>query len=120
MANEPMSVTLPYPPQANHLYGVTRQGRKYLRDEGRHYKATAAALAASAGLRPTACPVSVTIDVYRPRRMGDLDNTLKVMLDSLTGVAWADDKQIVEIHARRHEDKANPRAVVTVTALGAA
>ncbi len=61
-------------------------------------------------------PVSVNVRVYRPARRGDLDNCLKVLLDALKGIAFVDDSQVVHIHARRYEDKANPRAEVTVSA----
>ena len=34
-------------------------------------------------------------------RRSDLDNRLKVLLDSLTGIAYEDDKQVVEINAQK-------------------
>jgi Holliday junction resolvase RusA-like endonuclease len=76
---------------------------------------TAAARARVAGMRPIAGDIALAVDVYRPARRGDLDNCLKVMIDSLKGVAFVDDSQVVHITARRFEDKANPRAVVTVS-----
>ena len=39
----------------------------------------------------------------KPLRCLDLDNALKVTLDALNGVAWLDDRQVVEMHARRGE-----------------
>lgn len=109
-----MTVTLPYPPSTNNLYANVR-GRRVLSREGRAYKHAAATLALAAGLRPVDCLVSVTIDLYRPAKRGDIDNSLKSVFDSLTGVAWIDDSQVCEVHARRHDtDKANPRAVVTI------
>lgn len=59
-------------------------------------------------------PVAIWIDVYRPKKIGDLDNTMKVMFDALKGRAFVDDDQIVEVTARRHDDKEHPRAVVRV------
>jgi Holliday junction resolvase RusA-like endonuclease len=53
--------------------------------------------------------LSVTFRVFRPVRRGDLDNRLKISQDALKGICFADDKQIVEIHAYRFDDKANPR-----------
>ena len=61
-------------------------------------------------------PVIVTIDVYRPlpdsmsRRVRsepdtykpDADNVGKLVMDALTGVAWADDSQVVDLHVRKH------------------
>jgi crossover junction endodeoxyribonuclease RusA len=108
-----MIVTLPYPPSTNNLYANVGK-RRFLKPEGRQYKATAAALALAAGIRPLAGEVDVKLDVYRPRRAGDLDNTLKIILDSLKGIAWADDAQVCGIDARRYEDKHNPRVVVLI------
>ena len=58
--------------------------------------------------------VRLTIHVYRPRRVGDLDNYAKVVLDALNGIVWEDDKQIVELHMYRYEDKANPRLEILI------
>jgi Holliday junction resolvase RusA-like endonuclease len=52
--------------------------------------------------------------VYRPRKAGDLSNRIKVLEDALNGIAWIDDKQIVEIHARREDDASNPRVEVRI------
>ena len=35
------------------------------------------------------------------RRRRDIDNMLKLVLDALNGIAWADDHQVVEIQARK-------------------
>ncbi|HEV7297963.1 MAG TPA: RusA family crossover junction endodeoxyribonuclease [Tepidisphaeraceae bacterium] len=109
-------VVLPYPPSTNNLYATVR-GRRVLTADGRQFKAQAAAMARAAGLRPIpkGQDVTVSIDVYRPRRAGDLDNALKSTLDSLKGVAWDDDAQVSVIHARRFEDKDRPRVEITVS-----
>jgi crossover junction endodeoxyribonuclease RusA len=65
-------------------------------------------------MRPFAGPVAVYLHVYRARKAGDLDNSAKVLLDALQGVAYNDDAQIVELHLYRHDDKANPRVEVEV------
>lgn len=108
-----MKMTLPYPPSVNRLY-ATVQGRRVKSREGRIYANTAATLARMAGAKLTEKPVVVDVDFYRPRRAGDLDNTLKALLDSLTGICWRDDEQVSEIHARRFEDKHNPRVEVLI------
>lgn len=104
-----MRLTLPYPPQANHLYTIAR-GRKILSAQGRAYKQLVARILTRH--RPVSGDISVLLDVYRPRRSGDLDNTLKAVLDSVKGLIWHDDKQVVEIHARRFDDKTNPRVEI--------
>ncbi len=108
-----MTATLPWPPSVNRYWRVWR-GRSVLSTEGRRYKLAAGLLARKGGMRPLAGPVSLTVRAYRPRRTGDLDNTLKAIGDCLCGVAYVDDDQIVELHAYRDEDKVRPRVEVTV------
>lgn len=107
------ALALPYPPGVNHLYAVAR-GRKILSREGRIYRQRVGWLCMMHKVRPLDGPVVVSVVVYRPRRSGDLDNALKSLLDSLKGYLFHDDAQVVEIHARRDDDKANPRAEVRV------
>jgi Holliday junction resolvase RusA-like endonuclease len=47
--------------------------------------------------------------VYRPQKRGDLDNTLKILVDSMKGIIYHDDEQVTVIHAERYDDKKNPR-----------
>lgn len=112
-----MILALPYPPSINHYWRVVK-GRPIKSREGRAYTTKAAWLAKAAmrGAGPMEGPVRVEVSVYRPRKSGDLDNTLKVLLDSMRGVVFVDDSQVVEIHARRNDDASNPRAIVTVEA----
>lgn len=50
---------------------------------------------------PADARLSVQAMFYRAdHRRCDLDNLLKSALDALTGVAWTDDSQVDEIHAR--------------------
>lgn len=39
------------------------------------------------------------------RRRCDLDNMVKVIMDAMTGVVYEDDCQVVEINAKKKEDK---------------
>lgn len=55
-------------------------------------------------------PINVLIEIYRSaktfgkkngvtnKRYGDIDNLAKGILDALTGIIWADDRQIFELH----------------------
>lgn len=45
---------------------------------------------------------------FPDRRRRDLDN-IKALLDSMTGVLWEDDSQIVDLHIRKYVSKQNPR-----------
>ena len=49
--------------------------------------------------------VRLTVDVHTPNGRGDLDNYVKLVSDALNGVAFKDDRQVVEIHARRFRDE---------------
>ena len=108
-----MRVTLPYPPTAN-LYWRVWRGRPVKSTEARRYQEEARRSATSQGMRPLSGDVSVSLRVYRPRRIGDLDNAQKVLLDALKGVAYEDDRQVTEIHAIRLDDKERPRVEVVV------
>jgi len=61
----------------------------------------------------------VTIEVTWPdNRTRDLDNATKQVLDALTGLAWDDDSQVDDIHARRMPpSKTEPKTIVTVTRI---
>lgn len=102
------------PPSLNAYYR-TWKGRILISKEGRGYRAKVAL--AAIGTRPLQGPVAVTARLYRPARRGDLDNSLKALFDSLNGVAWVDDAQVVELHALRRDDKTRPRVEVVVNAL---
>jgi Holliday junction resolvase RusA-like endonuclease len=51
--------------------------------------------------------------VMRPAKRPDLDNLVKAVLDGLNGVAWYDDKQIVELISAKHYSD-EPRTEVEI------
>jgi Holliday junction resolvase RusA-like endonuclease len=107
-----ISLTLPWPPALNHYYRHVGP-RVLLSRPGRDYKDLAGAYALAARVRPLVGPVAVCLFLYRPRRAGDIDGYLKALFDAMQGHLWADDKQIVELHVYRRDDKARPRVEVT-------
>lgn len=109
-----MTITLPQPVSANRYWRNFR-GRMVVSAEAKAYKEQVAWIARAAGVEMLTGDVSVTMRVYRQAKRGDLDNSLKVSLDSLIGIAYADDSQIVRIVAERYDDKRNPRVEVEVT-----
>jgi crossover junction endodeoxyribonuclease RusA len=110
------SLVLPMPPSANR-YWRNYRGVTVVSDEAKAYKCAAGYSAKQQGARVLSGSVSIVIDVFRGRRSGDLDNRLKVALDALKGIAYHDDSQVVEIHARRFDDKGNARIEVSVKEL---
>ena len=111
---EPMTITLPYPPSSNRYWRVANN-RTYKSAEAKQYQELVGWTVKAAGVQPLAGNVSIKVNIYRPRKSGDLDNRLKIVIDSLNGIAYEDDRQIVEIHARRFDDKNNPRVEIEVT-----
>lgn len=68
--------------------------------------------------KPLAGELAVSVRFYfATRRKRDLDNQNKLVLDALSGIAYADDSQIVELTLRRDHDPAKPRIEVTVERL---
>jgi Holliday junction resolvase RusA-like endonuclease len=51
---------------------------------------------------------------FASRQRRDVDNCIKLVFDGLTGVAWADDSQVTEVHGRIVHDSDNPRTEVRV------
>lgn len=113
MTSNQIRLTLPYPPSANR-YWRTFRNRTVLSAEAKQYKKEVGWIVGTRGIEPLEGNVVVHLWVYRPRRSGDLDNRIKVALDSLNGIAYHDDKQIVEIHAYRLDDKEDPRVQVLI------
>jgi crossover junction endodeoxyribonuclease RusA len=111
-----LSVSLPYPPSANRYYRVFR-GRAVKSSEARSYQTGVRLLVASlhSDWTPLTGDVALELRFFRPAKRGDLDNLLKVTLDSLNGLVYADDSQVTRILAERREDKLRPRVEVTVT-----
>ena len=111
-----ITLILPYPPTVNHMYRRAR-GHLALTPEALAFRHAVRMIAMVQGVTPILGPVAVFLDVYRPRRRGDLDNLLKATLDSLNGVAYRDDQQVEQITAVRYDDKRAPRIEVSVVAL---
>jgi len=107
------SIVLPLPPSANVYWRYTSTG-VYVSEAAENYKATVKLRALLQRMAPFAGEVAMYVHVYRQRKAGDLDNFAKVLGDSLNGVAYHDDSQVVELHMWRHDDKANPRVEVGI------
>ena len=107
-AIEEHTKTLPVPPSANQYWQYT--GRVFTSQRAKAYKEQIAYMMRRNKIDG---PVALNLTVFRPRKSGDLDNYLKIMLDALQGYLYENDSQIVEIHAYRQDDKDNPRVELT-------
>jgi crossover junction endodeoxyribonuclease RusA len=119
MADDAIKLTLPYPPSSNRIWRNMR-GVMVKTQEARQYNLEVAVEARRQGVKhPRSENVKIVLDFYRPRRKGDLDNRIKILLDSIQGVGFINDSQIVEIHARRHDDPKRPRVEAEIIYLAA-
>jgi len=111
-------MTLPYPPSANRYWRNGKHGT-YVSEEAKAFKQTVAQIGMVERVPMVEGPVSLTVHVFRPQKSGDLMNREKVLSDSLQGVVYKDDKQIVEAHFYLHDDSKNPRAEVSIALVEA-
>jgi len=61
--------------------------------------------------------VKMVIYLYKHGKEGDIDNMQKTILDALNGIAWSDDRQVMEVFARKHyvNSPNEERVLVSVT-----
>lgn len=109
-----MKLTLPMPPVLNRMYR-TFQGRMLLSKDGRQYKKDVEMLCLMERIKPLSGDIALDIKLYRPAKRGDIDAYFKGLFDALNGIAWIDDKQIVEMRVQRLDDKHSPRVEIEVT-----
>lgn len=87
----------------NHAYPSNRNGRRFLSNEGAAYKGEII-WAAKEAMRGADLMgrTKVTLEFFfNNKRRRDLDNCIKLLLDSMTGIVYKDDSDIQEIHAYR-------------------
>ena len=83
------------------------------------WKDTKRALALETRLQVNFEPLSETLAVnlmfyFGDNRKRDIDAYIKIVLDSMEGVVYENDSQIVEMHVFKEVDKENPRTVVQI------
>lgn len=100
----------------NHAYSQSRNGRRFLTDQGKEYKESLGWSALECnpkGLR-FKCPIVTLIFTYGDRRRRDVDSAIKLTIDAFNGVLWDDDSQIEELHVYKCYNKGNPSVEVLV------
>lgn len=95
---------------------VGRYPRLYMTHEGKAIKKTYSAQAqAQWDIPPVSAPIALEANFYfQTNGKKDLDNHLKLLLDSLIGIVYEDDSQIVQLTLTKQVDKNDPRIEVTV------
>jgi len=112
----PVFLVLPYPPSVNRLYRTIIRGKRAMPIKSAEHRAYMLAVAAGTAVQPWPADkrLAVSLRLYRPRRIGDIDGPIKTLFDALNGRAWVDDSQVVELHIQRLDDKARPRVEVSI------
>ncbi len=110
-------LVLPLTPLLNRYYRKFNN-RMILSAEAIAYKAEVKAICRNLEITPFDGYISLRVYVYRARKAGDIDGYLKGLMDSLIGHTYHDDKQVIELHVYRIDDKHNPRVEVTTMDLG--
>lgn len=100
-------------------------GHAYQPKRNSEYRARVqrAARAAMGGQSPMTGEVTADVKLFRrykptARNFGDLDNHLKAIFDGLNQIVFDDDRQIVQCVVEKFQDKANPRAEITISERG--
>jgi len=75
-------------------------GRMYTPRETKEFEELIGWCTRSVVKKPVEKPVKVNIDVYSKTR-ADLDNIAKAILDGLSGIAFIDDRQVVDLRIRK-------------------
>ncbi len=118
-----MRFRIPYPPSKNNLYRTVIKGRganarafPIKTAVYRDYEARVRQVFMSTSKNPfrKGETVAVTLHVYRPKKIGDLDGRLTATMDVIQGIAYENDNQVIELRAFRHDDKNNPHVSVQV------
>lgn len=115
-----VALTLPEPPSVNRIWRKARGGRLYLAPKAREFYLGVQAALLKAGITRIVFPkgVEVKYDLtwYRSRKAGDASNRLKAVEDSLNGLLWDDDKQVVAGAFRRVDGQRPGRVELVVEA----
>lgn len=110
-------LTLPSPPSAN-VYWRHDRGVTHLSTEARSYRAEVHLCCRQQGVARLAVPVVLRITWYAKTAAGDLENRTKQLFDAIEGLAFEDDKLVVEYRIRRRKDAERPRVELLMAADG--
>lgn len=110
-------LTLPYPPSVNHYTKRNRNGSVRLSDKARAYKVVVRQQTADKRPHtPSEARLAGEFVIHPPnRRKFDLDNKMKLILDSLEDAGfYANDEQFDEIVIKRGDPMADGKVVATI------
>jgi len=107
------------PLSTQHLYKSTCRGKfpvMYMAKEGKDLKESYQLLAKNqykGEVMSTECDMKIALH-FPDKRRRDIDNYNKLVLDSLEGIVYKDDKQIRKLTIEKHISPDNPRVEVEI------
>lgn len=115
-----VELTLPVPPSVNRIWRRSKHGGVYKVEAAANYDV--AVLAAWREAYPKLKdppfpdgPVKYLMTWYRWPAKGDTSNRIKVVEDSMNGVAWTDDRQVTDLRVVRVDvKKGQQRITLTI------
>ena len=111
-----MRFEIPGRPMPKQRPRVGRYGNIYTPRETKSYEELVGIVARQHCKEPLAGDISVAIEVYG-KRIGDLDNIAKSILDGMSGIVYVDDRQVTELSIRKMAS-GEEKAVVMVWQMG--
>ena len=116
------TLTVPLPPTTNHIYRATKAGRVYMTKEARRYKTSVGLMArAKHWDYPAGARLAVGLVLHFPhgKQHLDLDNRLKLLLDSCAAALGLNDSALDELHVMRGVSvpKDASHAIITIEAI---
>ena len=110
------------PKSTNNIYKSMCRGRfasVYMSKEGKDLKESYSKQAFSQFKgKPLEVDIQASITLYHgTHRRSDIDNFNKILFDSLTGIVWIDDSQIMSLTIVKSYDKDNPRIEIEINEL---
>lgn len=122
-----LRIELPWPPSVNQYWRhVSARGRRrtLVSENGRRYRQRAAAAVAAQGMVHLGLTGRLAVHVLAQppdRRLRDLDNLPKGVLDALTHAGlWADDSQVDDLRIVRGPETPGGALTVTIRTLAPA
>lgn len=115
-------ILLGEPKSTSHIYKITSRGRfasMYMSKEGKTIKDSYIKQSTLQWAnKPILGNIRVYIELYfGTKRKSDIDNFGKLLLDSLTGICWIDDSQIVDMRVIKMYDKNKGRIEITIDVI---
>jgi crossover junction endodeoxyribonuclease RusA len=112
-----IKITLPFPPSLNNMFPTNKQGKRFLSKRGKDFKDDAQKTCLLSRVPLLTGELSVNLRLFRPAKRGDIDNFCKPVFDAVKGFCFVDDRQIVELHILRFDDRENPRVEMEINEI---